>query len=36
MRTIKRIGYDEEIKAPRADTTGKLAIYFKTKERRQK
>jgi hypothetical protein len=35
MRTIKRIGY-EETAAPRSDTVGKLALYFKTREKRRK
>jgi hypothetical protein len=35
IRTIKRIGYDEAVKAPRADTTGKLAMYFRIKEKRK-
>lgn len=35
MRTIKRIGYGET-DFPRSDTVGKLAIYFRTKEKRRK
>jgi hypothetical protein len=34
MRTIKRIGY-RETPSPRSDTVGKLAMYFRTKEKRR-
>lgn len=35
MRTIKRIGY-AETPSPRSDTVGKLAVYFRTREKRRK
>ena len=35
FRTVKRIGY-REVQYPRSDTVGKLALYFKTKEKRRK
>lgn len=33
FRTIKRIAY-RETQYPRSDTVGKLALYFRTKEKR--
>lgn len=35
FRTIARIGYSET-PSPRSDTVGKLAMYFKTKEKRRR
>lgn len=35
MRTIKRIAYGET-KAPRSDNVGKIAMYFRTKEKRKR
>lgn len=34
IRTIKRVAYNEN-KAYRSDTIGKLAIYFRTKDKRK-
>jgi hypothetical protein len=36
LRTIKNIAYHELKKAPRADTTGKLAMHFRTQEKRRR
>lgn len=35
FRTVKRVGY-KETPFPRSDTIGKLALYFRTVEKRQK
>lgn len=35
IRTIKRIAYDET-KAPGSDTIGKIAIFFRTREKRRR
>lgn len=35
FRTVKRIGY-KETPFPRSDTVGKLALYFRTCEKRQR
>lgn len=35
FRTVKRIAY-RETEFPRSDTVGKLAMYFRTKEKRRK
>lgn len=35
FRTVKRIAY-RETEYPRSDSVGKLAIYFRTKEKRRK
>lgn len=34
FRTVKRIGY-RETKYPRSDAVGKLALYFRTREKRR-
>ena len=34
FRTIARIGYSET-PSPRSDTVGKIAMYFRTKEKRK-
>jgi hypothetical protein len=34
-RTVSRIAYDET-RAPRSDVVGKLAIHFRTQEKRRK
>lgn len=34
MRTIKRVGYRENVSF-RSDTIGKLAIYFRTRDKRR-
>lgn len=33
FRTVKRIGY-KEVRYPRSDSIGKLAMHFRTKEKR--